>query len=157
MKKTKVIYGKRIGKLGKISTGCSVVIFSDEKKKILLTRRRDNGQWCLPSGRVEAGESVAETCKREVLEETGLKIKIAKTIGVYSNPNQLIEYPDGNRIHLISLCFEANITGGKLRSSRETTEFGYFGPNEINKLDLLPNHRERIADAFSQSATAFIR
>ena len=101
----KIIYGDRVGKLGKISTGCSAVIFDDTKDKILLTRRADNNQWCLPSGRIESGESVTEACIREVLEETGLQVEIVKLISIYSNPNQLVEYSDGNRIHLISLCF----------------------------------------------------
>ncbi len=153
----KIIRGERIGRLGKISTGCSAVIFSDDKEKILLVRRIDNGQWCLPSGRVEAGESVAEACVREVLEETGLRVKIVKLIGVYSSPDWLIEYADGNRIHLISLCFCVEVTGGKLTTSDETTEFGYFELSEIDSMDLMPNHRERIIDAFTQSATVFVR
>ncbi|MDP3991651.1 MAG: NUDIX domain-containing protein [Candidatus Colwellbacteria bacterium] len=153
----KVIYGERIGRSGKISTGCSAVIFDDARQKILLTRRADNNQWCLPSGRVEAGESITEACVREVLEETGLQIEVVKLIGVYSNPHQLIEYPDGNHVHLISLCFEVQITGGRLATSDETTEFNYFGLDEIDSIDLLPNHRERIVDAFAQSTAVFIR
>jgi ADP-ribose pyrophosphatase YjhB (NUDIX family) len=67
----------------------------------------------LPSGKIEPGESVTEACVREVLEETGLNTEVVKLIGVYSNPHQLVEYPNGNRIHLISLCFEVKVTGGK--------------------------------------------
>lgn len=154
---TKIIYGDRIGRLGKVSLGCSAVIFDGAKQKILLTRRTDNGQWCLPSGRLEAGESVTEACARETLEETGLKIETVKLIGVYSNPHQLVEYPDGNRTQPVSLCFEARETGGTLAISDETTEFGYFSEKEIVALDLLPNHRERLADAFKKSAMPFIR
>jgi ADP-ribose pyrophosphatase YjhB (NUDIX family) len=43
--------------------GCSAAIF-DERGRILLTRRADNGQWCLPGGRMESGESAAEACER---------------------------------------------------------------------------------------------
>ena len=154
---TKILNGERIGRLGKISTGCSAVIFDKDKKKILLTRREDNGKWCLPSGKIEPGESVTEACMREVLEETGLNTEVVKLIGVYSNPHQLVEYPDGNRIHLISLCFETKITSGKLTTSNETTEFGYFDLNEIKSLGLLENHRERIEDAFAGRPLPFIR
>lgn len=153
----KVIYGDRIGRSGKISTGCSAVIFDNARQKILLTRRTDNGKWCLPSGRVEAGESVSEACAREVFEETGLRVEILKLVGVYSNPNQLIEYADGNRIHLISLCFEVRKIDGELATSDETAEFGYFGLKDIDSIDLLPNHRERILDAFAQKDKPFIR
>ena len=70
---TQILYGERIGKQGKIRLGCSAAIF-DEHGRILLTRRADNGQWCLPGGGMESGESAAEACEREVLEETGLSL-----------------------------------------------------------------------------------
>ena len=55
---TQVLYGERIGKQGKIRLGCSAAIF-DERGRILLTRRADNNQWCLPGGGMEPGESAA--------------------------------------------------------------------------------------------------
>lgn len=154
---TKVVYGERIGRLGKISTGCSAVIFDKDRKKVLLTRRTDNNQWCLPSGRVEPGESVIEACKREVFEETGLKVEIGGLIGIYSNPDRLVEYPDGNKIQLIALCFEAKIISGSLNVNEEVSEFGYFGPEDTDSIDLIPNHRERIVDAFAYKGKPYIR
>jgi ADP-ribose pyrophosphatase YjhB (NUDIX family) len=154
---TKIVFGDRIGKSGKISVGCSAVVFNKTKKKILLARRTDNGQWCLPGGRVEPGESVTETCLRELQEETGLKGEIVKLIGVYSNPNQIIKYPDGNRMHLVALCFEVEVISGTLVTSDETSEFGYFRLDEISSIDLLPNHHERIADAFLEKTQTFVR
>jgi len=62
---TQVLYGERISRQGKIRLGCSAAIF-DEQGRIFLTRRTDNGQWCLPGGGMDAGESVAEACEREV-------------------------------------------------------------------------------------------
>ena len=61
---TQILCGERIGKQGKIRLGCSAAIF-DERGRILLTRRADNNQWCLPSGGMEPGESAAEACERE--------------------------------------------------------------------------------------------
>lgn len=154
---TKIISSDRIGRTGKISVGCSAVIFDNKEEKVLLTRRTDNNQWCLPSGRVEPGESVTETCLRELREETGLDGKIMKLIGVYSNPNQIIEYPDGNRVHLIALSFRVDITGGVLTTSDETSEFGYFDLEQISSINLLINHRERIIDAFLGKTYTIIR
>src|SRR5579859_6720427 len=131
----KIIHGKRIGQSAKISTGCCAVIFDESHERILLTRRSDNGRWCLPGGRTEPGECVEETCLREILEETGLNIQITKLVGVYSSPDFIVEYADGNRYQLIALSFAAEVIGGQLEVTDETTDYGYFTPAEIAGLD----------------------
>ena len=153
----KIITGHRIGENGTIRVGCSAVIFHNDRKKILLTRREDNNQWCLPSGGMEPGESASETCIREVEEETGLQVAIKRLIGVYTSSHELVVYQDGNKIQLVALCFEAEVMGGELRLSCETTEYGYFSYQEIQELDLLLNHVQRIEDAYSGEMTTFIR
>ena len=152
-----VIMGHRIGQNGTIRVGCSAVIFHKNRDKILLTRREDNNQWCLPSGGMEPGESASEACVREVEEETGLQVTINRLIGVYTTPHELIVYQDGNKFQLVALCFEAEIVGGELRLSCETTEYGYFSYQEIQELDLLLNHTQRIKDAYSGEMTTFIK
>lgn len=153
----KIITGHRVGQNGTIRVGCSAIIFDQHREKILLTRREDNNQWCLPSGGMESGESATEACIREVEEETGLQVTIKRLIGVYTTPHELIVYQDGNKFQLVALCFEAKIRGGELRLSCETTECGYFSYQEIQELDLLLNHRQRIKDAYSEEMTTFVR
>jgi len=153
----RILHGDRIGKQGKLLLGCSATIFDATKQRILLTRRTDNGQWCLPGGAVEPGESVAETCVREVWEETGLQVRVLGLFGVYSSPHRLVEYAGGNRFHIIVLNFAAEVVGGALSLSDETTAYGYFTVDEIAALDLLESHRERIADAITFQCAAFIR
>jgi ADP-ribose pyrophosphatase YjhB (NUDIX family) len=155
---SKTTFGERIGRLGKILVGCSAVIFDETRQKVLLTRRADNGQWCLPSGHMEAGESAMETCIREVKEETGLSVQVKRLVGVYTNPHRLLEYPDGNKFHLVALNFETEVIGGGLTTSDETTQFGYFSLPEIYGLgDMLQIHIERIEDTFKEQPQAFMR
>lgn len=152
-----LIHGDRIGRTGRLRVGCSAVIFDTSREKILLTRRSDNGLWCLPGGAIDPGESAAEACVREVCEETGLHVQVIRLIGVYSNPHVLVEYKDGNRYQLIALSFEAAVTGGELKLSQETTEYGYYTMSEIESLPLLENHRQRIQDAYTGQDQAFVR
>ncbi len=154
---SKTIFEERVGRLGRIAVGCSAVIFDPTKQKVLLTRRADNGKWCLPSGQMESGESAVETCIREVNEETGLLVQVKRLVGVYTNPNRLIEYPDGNKIHLVALNFEVEVIGGELTTSNETTEFGYFSLPQIYEMDMLQVHIERIEDTFRGQSQAFVR
>ena len=113
--------GDRIGGNGRLLLGCSATLFDERGDKVLLTRRADNGRWCLPGGAVEAGESVAEACEREVWEETGLRVQVARLLGVYSNPHRLLEYADGNRYHLVALNFEVAWMWPNTASSRFAT------------------------------------
>jgi 8-oxo-dGTP pyrophosphatase MutT (NUDIX family) len=153
----RIVTGERIGRQARLLIGCSAVIFDERREKILLTRRTDNGRWCLPGGQMEPGESLPETCAREVWEETGLQVHIKRLIGVYSSPHRIIEYADGNQWQLVAHSFEAGVIGGELTLSDETTEFGYFAPGEIINLDLMEHNRERIADALSSQQNAFVR
>jgi len=153
---TQVLYGDRISKQGRLRLGCSAAIF-DEQGRVLLTKRQDNGQWCLPSGGVEPGESVAEGCEREVFEETGLSVRAKRFVGVYSHPDQLVIYPDGNKAHIVALHFEAEVISGELGLSDETSDFGYFTLEQIESLSIIFRHKERILDTLTNQPEAFIK
>jgi 8-oxo-dGTP pyrophosphatase MutT (NUDIX family) len=153
---TQILYGDRLGKEGKIRLGCSAAIF-DEHGRVLLTKRQDNGQWCLPSGGMDSGESAAEACEREVLEETGLSVRMKRFVGVYSHPDQLIVYPDGGKFQIVALHFEAETIGGELGLSDETSDFGYFTMEEVEGLEMLGRHKERIIDTLVNQKEAFMR
>jgi len=151
------IHGERVGKLGRLAVGCSAGILHPAENKILLVRRADNGRWAVPGGYMEPGESAAEACAREVLEEAGLQVRVGRLIAVYSTPNILLEYPDGNRYQIVALYFAAEPTGGELRPSSETTEVGYFSLDEIERLEMGRFDRQWVADAFARQEAAFVR
>lgn len=153
---TQVLYGPRLGKEGNIRVGCSAVIFDEAREKVLLTQRADNGRWCLPGGQMESGESAAEACEREVWEETGLTVRVKRLAGVYSNPDQLVIYPDGNKAFFVVLNFEVEIVSGELGLSNETTAFGYFSLQEMESMPMHGEHKNRVQDAM-QGGNAFIK
>jgi ADP-ribose pyrophosphatase YjhB (NUDIX family) len=154
---TQVLYGNRLGKDGVIRLGSTAIIFDESRTKILLTRRMDNGQWCLPGGATDPGESVAEGCVREVFEETGLRVRVTRLVGVYSDPDQLVIYPDGNKVHVVALSFEAEIVSGELGLSNETTDAGFFTISDMEGMPMLGNHKRRVQDALLQTPAAIIK
>lgn len=134
----------------------SAVIF-DRRGRLLLQQRADGGQWGLPGGSVEIGESVEGAVRREVREETGLEVAVRRLVGVYSDPGlQIVRYPDGNVWHYVNVCFECAVRGGALATCDETLDLRYFSPGRL-PATLLANHRVRIRDARARRPAAFVR
>ena len=153
----KTIYGVGIGKSAKLTAACTAVIFDSTRRHVLLTRRTDNGLWCLPGGAMDSGESAVECCAREVFEETGLVVRVGRLVGVYSSPHRIIEYADGNRRQGLTLSFEAEPVGGKLRVSEETTEAGYFSLEQMKSMELMEPSYQRVMDSLAGQDAAFVR
>jgi ADP-ribose pyrophosphatase YjhB (NUDIX family) len=152
-----VIRGDRVGRQGRLAIGCSASVFDVSGHKVLLTRRADNGRWCPPGGYMEPGEDVAEACAREVLEETGLQVRVTRLVAVYSSPHMLLEYPDGNRFQMVVLHFVAEPIAGDPTITDETTAIQYFTAAEVEGMEMGEIDRARIVDAFAAQAAAFIR
>ena len=77
---------------------------------------------------MDTGESAAECCAREVLEETGLVVSVGRLIGVYSTPHRITEYSDGNRKQAFDLVLEAvRIAGGQILHTRADEIYGCDG------------------------------
>ena len=100
------------------------------KGKIVLIKRANEpfkGYYALPGGIVEYGEKVEDALLREVEEETGLKGKIYKLVGVYSDPNR------DPRGHFVSVCFVVKCKG-ELRAGSDSKEVGLFDLQNLPKL-----------------------
>ncbi len=139
-----------------LRTSVSAVIL-DRRGRLLLQQRSDGGQWGLPGGSVEIGESVTAAVMREVREETGLTVAVGPLVGVYSDPAlQVMRYPNGNVWHYVNLCFRCSVRGGQLTTCDETLDLGYFALDRL-PATLLPNHRIRIRDARAGRTAAFVR
>ena len=126
-------YGERIGRSAQLKIGSSAIILDETRGKILLTRRTDNGRWCLPGGAMDAGESLEECCVREVWEETGLTVRIVRLLGIYSTPNRIVYYEDGNRWQIVNANFLAEIISGTPGVSNETTGSRLFLPTRNSR------------------------
>lgn len=152
----KIILGERVGRQGRLTVGCSAAVFDASRQCILLVRRADNALWAVPGGYMDAGESLTEACCREVKEETGQQVQVTRLISVYTNPNVLLEYPDGNRWQIVVLHFEAEAIDGNLALSDETTELKYFSHSESVSLPMSSLDRQRIIDSFEMKQAAII-
>ena len=117
-----------------------------DQDKLLLAREVSDGGWTMPGGWADVGDVPSEAAEREAWEETGFRVKARKVVGVY----------DANRVppiqlfHAFKVVFLCDLLGGSARTSRETSEVGFFGRGEIPSL--LSGERTRtrhIEDAFA--------
>jgi 8-oxo-dGTP diphosphatase len=112
---------------------------------IVLVKRSKppfEGQYALPGGFVEYGETVESALIREIVEETGLKVKIKSLIGVYSDPNR------DPRGHIISIAFRAQIIGGEVLSGSDASEVRFFDIRNLPRLAF--DHKKIIQDALTR-------
>ena len=132
--------------LTKVKVGVGVVV-RDGMGGILLERRSDCGLWGLPGGRLEPGESLSEGARREVLEETGLAVRITRLLGVYSEPaERIVTYLDnGDVAHLVDVVVESEIVSGRLTKSNESEELRFF-PLDALPQDMVPPARKPLQD-----------
>jgi ADP-ribose pyrophosphatase YjhB (NUDIX family) len=151
-----ILEGDRVARGAPLRLSVVAAIF-DSSGRILLTRRKDDGHWCLPAGAMDSGESASEACEREVLEETHLKVRVTKLLGVYSSPNYLCVYEDGNRWHVVDMFFDVEVIGGALALSEETTDARFFTLEETYPLNLHSPDKQRLEDAFTPIATVLLR
>ena len=113
----------------------------DSDGRLLLHRRDDNGLWSTSGGAVEPGESLEDTARRELREETGLEAGRLRLLDVYSGADFFIEYPNGDQAYVVGALFIADDVRGTARpDGQESTEIGYF-PFSALPDDIDPNHR----------------
>jgi ADP-ribose pyrophosphatase YjhB (NUDIX family) len=150
------IVGKRVAKQGQIAVGCSAAILDAKRERILLVPRFQDSRWALPGGYMEAGETLTEACARTVMEETGLFVEARRLVGVYTSPDTLLQYPDGDRLQPVLIHFEAEWVGGE-ETLGESSAYKFFTHAESKQLKLDAPTRMRVADSFASLNTTIVR
>jgi ADP-ribose pyrophosphatase YjhB (NUDIX family) len=131
-------------------------IVTDAQGAILLILRTDNGYWSIPGGGLNPGESVAQATTREVKEETGIDCEVAGLVGVYSDPNHVAAYDDGEVRQEFSICFTTRMTGGSLTASSESAQVEFVPAGAIPGLRMHPSIRLRIQHYLEKRAEPYI-
>ena len=119
-------------------------IVRNDDGDLLMIERTDNNLWAIPGGAQDIGESVVDTVRREVREETGIDVDVTGLSGIYSDPKHVIAYDDGEVRQEFSLCFHARPIGGALRTSSESRRVHWVSPAHVDELNIHPSMRLRI-------------
>ncbi|MGA9873528.1 MAG: NUDIX domain-containing protein [Rhodococcus sp. (in: high G+C Gram-positive bacteria)] len=136
-------------------SGVSAVV-QHSNGRVLLTRRRDNGQWAVVSGILEPGEEPGPAALREILEETGVDAELVRITSV--DVTEPITYPNGDVAQYLDITFLARHTAGAARvSDNENLDVAWFDVGSL-PLDMTTSSRLRIEKALSGADEAwFVR
>ena len=119
-----------VGKRPLFSVGATVVAF-DKQNRVLMQLRSDTGTWDFPGGSSELGDSLEDTARRELLEETGLVADRLEFITVLSGAMYRETYPNGDEIYIVSAVFIARDLTGNLQTDEESLELRWFAPSSL--------------------------
>ena len=146
------------GKPRDVCIDCGHVHFEDPKVAVGVVASMDGGivlgkrahdpklgAWSFPSGFVDAGEIVEEAAVREVVEETGVEVRLDRLLGVFSTA--------GERV--IFVAYAGTVVGGTLEAGDECLEVGIFAPDALP--DLAFPHDHEIVDAWLSGAGVMLQ
>ncbi|HOP10465.1 MAG TPA: NUDIX domain-containing protein [Oscillospiraceae bacterium] len=116
---------KKIGHDLLIGVGAGVFVYQDGK--VLLQKRTDNLCWSMHAGGVEIGESVEDTAKRELFEETGLIANQLELLGIFSGEGMTYTFPGGDQVQIIEVNFICRDFSGEIKAQEsEVVELKWF-------------------------------
>ncbi|MGA8540783.1 MAG: NUDIX hydrolase [Terriglobales bacterium] len=137
--------------------GVGAVIVDDHSddysnhRRVLLIRRGQPpllGEWSLPGGLLECGESLREAVARETSEETGLVIETGEMLGVYE---RVIRGDEGRaRYHYVLIDFLCRPVGGDLKAGSDAADVRWFTREELPALDLAPDANDVVLKGLSR-------
>lgn len=131
-------------KANSIVPSANVVVLND-RDEILMIRRTDNGNWALPGGAMDLGESLPAAAVRETREETGITCEITGLVGIYTDPRHVILYTsNGECRQEFSVVFTARALSGEPTPSSESRQVEWVTPERVAELSMDRSMKMRI-------------
>jgi 8-oxo-dGTP diphosphatase len=129
--------------------GVGGVIIHDDRALIVQRGAEPRkGEWTVPGGMLELGESLRQGTEREVLEETGLIVKAGPVLDVFDSI-----YPDPagkTKYHYVLIDFLCELVSGELHASRDVMDARWIGPAELDAMTLIGFTAQVIRKAFAE-------
>ena len=137
-----------VGNRPLILPGAVVIILNDQNELVL--QHRTDGGWGLPGGLMELGESLEETARREVKEETGLTVGELELMGVFSGKDYFLKVANGDELYSVTAVYTTRDVQGEVEiDGIESLDVQYF-PLENLPDGLTPGYRSYIEPYMSR-------
>lgn len=132
-----------MSRIEKIVVAVAAVIWNEAGEVLLIRRTKEprSGQWSLPGGKVEIGESLLDAVRREIREETRLEIAVLGLAGVA----ELIDEARGH--HFVLLDYGARAVSGVAQAASDAADATWFAYCDLAALPLWEETRRIIAES----------
>ena len=122
----------------------------DDRDRILAVCRADDGRWTLVTGILDPGEQPALGLRREVEEETGVRVRIERLLSIEALRPQ--EYPNGDKAVYLDTAFLCRAVGGRARvNDDESRDVRWFARADLPRL---PARHVRMVEWYFDDAPA---
>lgn len=126
--------------------------FVERDGRVLLIRRDDNGNWTMPGGAQDPGESLTDTAVRETLEETGIDVDVVGLVGIFTDPRHVIHYTSNDEVRQeFTVVYRAAYRAGEPQTSTESTHVEWVPIDRIKQLSMDASQRKRLTWAMTQT------
>ncbi|MET8336951.1 NUDIX hydrolase [Streptosporangium canum] len=133
------------------------VVVTNDAGDILMICRTDNGNWAVPGGAIDLGESLPQAAVRETLEETGITCEITGLVGTYTDPRHVILYTsNGEARQEFSIVLTGRAVAGEPTPSDESREVRWVPRDEVDSLLMDRSMRLRIGHFLAEAAGPYI-
>jgi 8-oxo-dGTP pyrophosphatase MutT (NUDIX family) len=116
-------------------------VLFDAQDRMLVVRDLDSGNWVIPGGYLDPGETPRDCCERELREELGLEVRAVRLLGTFSGPEFRVRYSNGHEVQPVITCFECERTDPAAAIDTDGEEIGehrWVAPAELEDLSLQP-------------------
>jgi 8-oxo-dGTP pyrophosphatase MutT (NUDIX family) len=121
------------------------VLAVDADGRVLLQQRRDTGQWAIPMGKQELGETVTACALRETEEETGVEVRITGLLGIFSDPGHIVLYhSNGETRQEYEIIFLGEPVSGQPTVNDEASAVRWCTRSDLPGLDIHESQRRQL-------------
>ena len=121
------------------------VVVVNHAGEILLIQRSDNGNWAVPGGAIDLGESLTDAAIRETKEESGIDCQITGISGIYTDPGHVILYTSNGEVRQeFSVVLIAAPVGGEVTPSSESSQVRWVSREDLGQYPMDRSMRMRL-------------